>query len=171
MWVTVLGRGIIESTLVTWRNYCSFPVELSAFPRPQFPLETALFVTGHPTSLWLTREMTVIQVLGYGCGAFLSLLFRGTLMLLCLAWRQWLRGQDEQSCDCMRCKYTLPSSLFIPFCEWCESASKWNKGKVGMNKEQGRQKRARSEHQQLPLAVFDSFIKSKGLNWSWKYYP
>lgn len=63
--------------LVAWRNYYAFPVELSAFPRPQFPLGAALFVTGHPTSLWLTREMTIIQVLGYGCRAFLSLLFRG----------------------------------------------------------------------------------------------
>lgn len=33
--------------------------------------------------------------------------FVAWLMLLCLAWRQWLRGQDEQSCDCTRCKYTL----------------------------------------------------------------
>lgn len=55
-----------------------FSCRAICLPRPQFPLETALFVTGHPTSLWLTREMTVIQVLGYGCGAFLSLLFRGT---------------------------------------------------------------------------------------------
>lgn len=147
MWVTVLGRGIIESMLLAWRNYYAFPVELSAFSRPQFPLEAALFVTGHATSLWLTREMTVIQVLGYGCRALLSLLLCGMMMLLCLAWRQWLRGQDEQSCDCMRCKYTLAISPLIPFHEWCKSASKWNKGKLGMKEEQGRQKRARSKHQ------------------------
>lgn len=147
MWVTVLGRGLIESTLVAWRNYCPFPLELSAFPRPQFPLETALFVTGHPTSLWLTREMTVIQVLGMDVELFSHCCFTAWLILLCLAWRQWLRGQGEQSCDCTRCKYTLASSLLTPFHEWYKSASKWNKGKMEMNKEQERQKRARSKHQ------------------------
>lgn len=49
-------------------------------------METALFVTGHPTSLQLTGEMAIIQLLGYGCQAFLYLLFCGVtdVILLCL---------------------------------------------------------------------------------------
>lgn len=59
--------------------YYAFSVELSAFffPFLLFPVETALFVTGHPTSLKLTREVAIFQLLVYGWQAFLSLLFCG----------------------------------------------------------------------------------------------
>lgn len=67
--------------------YYASSVELSAWFFPLLsPVETALFVTGHPTSLQLTGEMAIIQLLGYGCQAFLYLLFCGVtdVVFLCL---------------------------------------------------------------------------------------
>jgi len=60
--------------------YYTFSVELSAsffffFLPLLFPVETALFIRGHPTSLQLTWETAVIQLLWYGCWAFFSLSF------------------------------------------------------------------------------------------------
>lgn len=105
MWVTVLGRGIIKSTLVAWGNllrFCCRAICLLGFFL-LFPVETASFVTGHPASLQLAGEMPVIRLLGYGCWASLCCCSLAWLMLLCLVWRQPLRGQYQQSYSCTRC--------------------------------------------------------------------